>query len=231
MFEISASGHSDSSCCMRSALCTSAVRLTRESCLHAQALMAALEEAADQAGARLKPLDRKGEKAALQAERQALEQQLAAGEDAATALSLAVPLLVQRVRTQAACAAWLCLAQTQAALSDVACIESIISSAQWWQLVQSLAVQRQAHLVDMPVRVQVHHSAVSVPGRALGGVIQALRNDLPEPGHAVLSDFHMDVVALLKAGGPGHAPEVEQRLSKAMPHLKVVALGTFHSDD
>ena len=64
--------------------------------------MAALEEAADQAGARLKALDKKGEKAALQAERQALEQQLRAGEDAATGLSLAVSLLVQRVRAEAA---------------------------------------------------------------------------------------------------------------------------------
>ena len=71
--------------------------------------MAALEEAADQAGQRLKPLDKKGEKAALQAARQALEQQLRAGEDAATELSLAVPLLVQRVSARAAFTDSLCL--------------------------------------------------------------------------------------------------------------------------
>ena len=74
--------------------------------------MAALEEAADQAGARLKPLDKKGEKAALQAERQALEQQLRAGEDAAAGLSLAVSLLVQRVSAEAASAGSLCRTYT-----------------------------------------------------------------------------------------------------------------------
>ncbi len=83
----------------------------------------------------------------------------------------------------------------------------------------------------MPVHVQVHHSAVSIPGRALGGVIQALRSDLPEPGYAVISRFHMDVVNLLKAGGPGHAPELEQTLREAMPHLKDVAVGSLQSTD
>ena len=74
--------------------------------------MATLEEAANQAGARLKPLDRKGEKAALQAERQALEQQLRAGEDVATGLSLTVSLLVQRVSAEAASTASLGLTHT-----------------------------------------------------------------------------------------------------------------------
>ena len=82
-------------------LCLSPAPDTRDHWLHVQALMAALEEAADQAGARLKALDKKGEKAALQSERQALEQQLRAGEDAATGLSLAVSLLVQRVSAEA----------------------------------------------------------------------------------------------------------------------------------
>ena len=81
----------------------------------------------------------------------------------------------------------------------------------------------------MPEHVQVHHSAVSIPGRALGGVIQALRSDLSEPVHAVVGRFHMDVVNLLKAGGPGHAPELEQRLREAMPHLKHIAVGNIQS--
>ena len=79
--------------------------------------------------------------------------------------------------------------------------------------------------------MQVHHSAVSIPGRALGGVIQALRNNLPEHAHAVVSKFHMDVVNLLKAGGPGHAPEVEQRLRVAMPHLKDATVGNLQSTE
>lgn len=60
--------------------------------------MAVLEEAAGEAGVRLKRQDKKSEKAALQNERQALERQLQAAEDAAAELSLAVPLLAQRVR-------------------------------------------------------------------------------------------------------------------------------------
>ena len=79
--------------------------------------------------------------------------------------------------------------------------------------------------------MQVHHSAVSIPGRALGSVIQALKHHLPEPGCAVISKFHMDVVDLLKAGGPGHAPEVEQRLREAMPYLKDVAVGNLQSSE
>ena len=90
--------------------------------------MAALEEAADQAGARLKALDKKGEKAALQAERQALEQQLSAGEDAATGLSLAVSLLVQRVSAGAASGASLCLTHT-AVLSTVVCRGTVIAAS------------------------------------------------------------------------------------------------------
>ena len=90
-------------------LCLSPAPDTRDHWLHVQALMAALEEAADQAGARLKPLDKKGEKAALQAERQALEQQLRASEDAATGLSLAASLLVHRVSAVAASDDSLCL--------------------------------------------------------------------------------------------------------------------------
>ena len=67
-----------------------------------QALISVLEEAAGEAGVRLKRLDRKSEKAALQAEQQALDKQLQAGQDPAAVLSLAVPLLVQRVRSQLA---------------------------------------------------------------------------------------------------------------------------------
>lgn len=67
-----------------------------------QALILVLEEAACEAGVRLKRLDRKDEKAALQAEQQALDKQLQTEQDPAAELSLAVPLLVQRVRSQLA---------------------------------------------------------------------------------------------------------------------------------
>ena len=67
-----------------------------------QALVAVLEEAAGEAGVRLKRLEKKSEKAALLSEQQALEKQLQAAEDPAAELSLAVPLIVQRVRHQPA---------------------------------------------------------------------------------------------------------------------------------
>ena len=60
--------------------------------------MAVLEEAAAEAALRLKHPDRKSERAALQSEQQALEKQLHDTQEAAAELSLAVPLLVQRVR-------------------------------------------------------------------------------------------------------------------------------------
>lgn len=63
-----------------------------------QALVRALEEAAEAAGLRLKPLDRKAEKAALASQRAALKTQLQGEQDPAAALSLAVPLLVMQVR-------------------------------------------------------------------------------------------------------------------------------------
>ena len=62
-----------------------------------QELLHALEEAAGAAGVRLKPLDKKAERAALQALRSALQAQLKQEEDPAAALSLAVPLLALQV--------------------------------------------------------------------------------------------------------------------------------------
>ena len=62
-----------------------------------QDLVKAVEEAASAAGVRLRPLDKKAEKAAVQVQRQALQDTLNHETDPATALSLAVPLLVMQV--------------------------------------------------------------------------------------------------------------------------------------
>ncbi len=59
--------------------------------------MRAVEEAASCAGVRLRLLDKKAEKAALQVQRQALQANLSQESDPAAALSLAVPLLVMQV--------------------------------------------------------------------------------------------------------------------------------------
>ncbi len=71
---------------------------------------------------------------------------------------------------------------------------------------------------------QVHNCAVSIPGRALGGVIEGLRKDLPEDVYGTVSTFHADVVSLLKAGGSGQAADVEERLKAASPGLRAAAL-------
>ena len=72
--------------------------------------------------------------------------------------------------------------------------------------------------------MQVHSCAVSIPGRALGGVIEGLKIDLPENVYSTVHTFHADVVMLLKAGGPGQAADVEQRLKAASPALRDAAL-------
>lgn len=56
-----------------------------------------MEEAASAAGVRLRSLDKKAEKAALQVQRQALQANLSQESDPAAALSLAVPLFIMQV--------------------------------------------------------------------------------------------------------------------------------------
>ena len=65
---------------------------------------------------------------------------------------------------------------------------------------------------------------MSIPGRALGGVIEGLKKDLPEDVYGTVSTFHADVVSLLKAGGPGQAADVEHRLKASSPGLRAAAL-------
>jgi len=74
------------------------------------------------------------------------------------------------------------------------------------------------------VHAQVHSCAVSIPGRGLGGVIEGMKKDLPEDVYSIVSRFHADVVSLLKAGGPGKAADVEERLKAAGPALRTAAL-------
>ncbi len=73
--------------------------------------------------------------------------------------------------------------------------------------------------------LQVHGCAVSVPGRALGGVIEGLREGLPEGVHALLAAFHAGVVAFLKAGGGEGAAAQSAQLEAQLPQLRAAALG------
>lgn len=74
------------------------------------------------------------------------------------------------------------------------------------------------------LHAQVHSCAVSIPGRALGGVIEGMKKHLPEDVYSIASNFHRDVVTLLKAGGPGKAADVEDRLKAGGPALRIAAL-------
>lgn len=56
-----------------------------------------LQSAAEALGLRLKPLDKKAEKALVQSQQEDLRAQLAGQADSAAALSLVVPLLVMQV--------------------------------------------------------------------------------------------------------------------------------------
>ena len=70
--------------------------LTALSC--SQTAQQLLQAAAEAVGLRLKPLDKKAEKALVQAQQDDLQSQLADQSDPAAVLSLVVPLLVMQVR-------------------------------------------------------------------------------------------------------------------------------------
>ena len=62
-----------------------------------QSAQQSIQSVIEAVGLRLKPLDKKAEKALVQAQQQDLKAQLAEQNDPAAALSLAVPLLVMQV--------------------------------------------------------------------------------------------------------------------------------------
>ena len=63
---------------------------------------------------------------------------------------------------------------------------------------------------------------MSVPGRALGGVIEGLKQGLPEEVHALLVTFHAGVVGYLKAGGGEGAAEQRAQLEEQLVQLRAV---------
>lgn len=84
---------------------------------------------------------------------------------------------------------------------------------------RSLAEQCEAgELFIAPL--QVHGCAVSVPGRALGGVIEGLRGGLSEEAFALLTAYHAGVVSLLKAGDSPEAAEKRAELLGRLPLLQ-----------
>ncbi|KAL4425678.1 hypothetical protein ABPG75_009694 [Micractinium tetrahymenae] len=77
-----------------------------------------------------------------------------------------------------------------------------------------------------------HGRLVSLPGRALGAGLEALRSGpgaLPEEACQLLSDFHAAVVEQLKlqsgGGGAEEADELARQLEELMPRIRALAVG------
>lgn len=78
--------------------------------------------------------------------------------------------------------------------------------------------------------LQVHSKAITIPGRALAGVIAELKAAMPE-SHQLLDSFHQDVVACLKAMSANDAQnnntnELQTRLEGKLEDLKALALSS-----
>ncbi|DBB10622.1 TPA: hypothetical protein ACH3X3_007133 [Trebouxia sp. C0006] len=125
--------------------------------------------AAESLGMRLKPLDRKAERALVQVQLDDLTAQLADQTDPAAALSLVVPVLV----------------------------------------------------------MQVHGKAVTVPGRALAGIISNLKGTLEPGDFDLLQSYHQTVVSHLRAvssdGSSSREVEaIQEQLFTNLPLLKAL---------
>jgi len=201
----------------------------QESSLKPKGLLAAVEEAAEAGGARLKRLDKKGERREVAAHSRALHEALEAETAPAAALSLAVPLLAAKVRRRfsgsqdAVSADRGVLADKGIAIWNCQCL------LQLFRIVATLAEQSRFHLrlySSLP-EPQVWGKAVSLPGRALAPVIEKLRAaGMAAADHAALADFHAKVVASLTGGGGGgNSQQVGEQLAAALPGLKRLAGG------
>lgn len=132
----------------------------------AQSAQQALQAAAEAVGLRLKPLDRKAERALVQAQQDDLQAQLADQTDPAAVLSLVVPLLV----------------------------------------------------------MQVHGKAITVPGRALAGIIADLKTSLESDSFELLQSYHQLVVNHLRAMSAETSSEPELEFMQEQLAAKLQAV-------
>lgn len=82
--------------------------------------------------------------------------------------------------------------------------------------------------------LQVHNAAISIPGRALSGVINSLKKGIDEDVFSLVSGFHADVVSLLKNSGSendGSAAALQERLQDKLPGLVAAAKGLKLQND
>jgi len=63
---------------------------------------------------------------------------------------------------------------------------------------------------------------ITVPGRAITGVIAHLAEDMPEDAHQLVLRFHKDVVAHLKSRADSERSDSLERLQEQLPALKAL---------
>ena len=71
--------------------------------------------------------------------------------------------------------------------------------------------------------MQVQRQAASVPGRALGAMLDLLKRSLPPTSHQFLAEFHSEVVEALKTTGPDTGTAAgDDALIEKLPVLKAL---------
>ncbi len=67
---------------------------------------------------------------------------------------------------------------------------------------------------------------MSVPGRAIGGVLARLKAELPEDSYTAMAAFHEGVVEALKQGDDSDG-QLQEKLAAQLPGIKaLVGLGS-----
>lgn len=185
-----------------------------------QAGLAALETAAADAGLPLKALDKKSEKALLTDSRAGLQSKLSGLGEPAVALSFIVPLLVMKVGAMSLSAFW----------STISLFSTSSLQGTGKKPCSSVELQRDLNVcvrVGNLVKVeemwlccvQLQGQALSIPGKALAGVIELLKADLEPEAFQKLSEFHSLVVESLRSGGSTANP----KLAELLPVVKGIA--------
>lgn len=84
--------------------------------------------------------------------------------------------------------------------------------------------------------LQVHNRAITMPGRALAGVIAEMKSDLPIESSQLLDSFHQDVVSYLKAMSADDAQKegnaaLQSRLQDKLTDLKALGHAGANNTD
>lgn len=72
--------------------------------------------------------------------------------------------------------------------------------------------------------MQVHSKAITVPGRALAGVISEMKTALPAESYQLLDSYHQDVVSYLKAMSTDDAQNAPDSTLQTQLQAKLIDL-------